>query len=289
MIIYRRKEIKQEQFGDGTLKAIVPESLNTKSLYDLTFNFFGGATKQETITWCYDNDSEIFTLRCLVDTIRDALGKDISINLNLPYIPHARQDRRVSGRFFTLKSFANIINEMNFNQVKVLDPHSDVSMALIDRSYEMFKPIEILNISKDAVLMYPDAGAAKKYKVNNNNCIIGNKHRDESGKIIKYELLNFVEGTRSVVIVDDICSYGGTFVAAAKALKEKGVENIILIVSHCEDNILKGGVLDYVDAVYTSDSICHIKNHSKIVYIENYNFRDIDEDENEKDINKEIK
>lgn len=278
MIIYRRKEIKQEQFGDGTLKAIVPENLSKKSLYSLDFSFFGGATKQETITWCYDNDGEIFTLRCLVDTIRDILGKDISINLNLPYIPHARQDRRVSGRFFTLKSFANMINEMGFNQVKVLDPHSDVSMALIDRSYEILKPIEALSISEDAVLMYPDAGAAKKYK-SNNNCIIGNKHRDESGKIIKYELLNFVEGTKSVVIVDDICSYGGTFVAAAKALKEKGVENISLIVSHCEDNILKGGVLDYVDAVYTSDSICHIKNHSKIIYIENYNFRDVDKDE----------
>ena len=278
MIIYRRKEIKQEQFGDGTLKAIVPENLRSGPNYLGSFAFFGNSAKHETITWCYDNDAEIFTLRCLVDAIRDSLGNDAVIDLNLPYIPHARQDRKVSDRFFTLKTFAKMINEMNFNQVKVLDPHSDVSLALLDRSYEMMRPIELLKIKEGTVVMYPDAGAAKKYKAKD-DAIIGNKHRDETGSIVKYELLNFVEGTKSVVIVDDICSYGGTFVAAAKALKEKGVENIGLIVSHCEDNILKGEIFKYIDFVYTSDSICHIKNNDKINYIENYNFRDIETEE----------
>lgn len=275
MIIYRRKEIKQEQFGDGTLKALVPENLSNGDMLSIVGSFFGSGS--EAITWCYDNDAEIFTLNCLVDAIRDIKGNNVDIELRMPYIPHARQDRKVSGRFFTLKTFAKMINQMNFSKVIVLDPHSDVSTALIDRCYEMLKPIELIKVKEGTVLMYPDAGAAKKYKADS-TCIIGNKHRNSEGRIDSYELLNFVEGTKSVCIVDDICSYGGTFVAAAKALRERGVETIGLVVSHCEDNILKGEVFNYIDFVYTSDSICHIENHEKIEFIDSYDFRNVKEE-----------
>lgn len=276
MIIFNGKEIKQEHFGDGTLKALVPETLKRSTF---NFNFFGNASNIENVYWCYDNDSEIFMLQCLVDEIRDCKGINCQIELTLPYVPHARQDRKVSGRFFTLKSFANMLNNMKFDSVKVLDPHSDVCMALIDRCYQMAKPCEVLTTSDEGVVfMYPDAGAAKKYSADS-SAIIGNKKRDKDGNIVSYELLNFVEGTESVVIVDDICSYGGTFVSAAKALKEKGVKNISLIVSHCEDNIEKGEVFNYIDHVYTTDSICHLPESDKLHYITSYNFRSVREEE----------
>lgn len=272
MIIFRQKEIKQEHFGDGTLKAIVPDCITEKGFIDIG-NFFGGSDS-ERITWCYDSDSEIFTLQCLVDAIRDV--KPFSkITLLLPYIPNARQDRKVSGRFFTLKSFAKLINNMNFYKVEVCDPHSDVSTALIDRVKVLSQLKDAVTIKEDTVLMYPDAGAAKKYGANN-TAIIGNKHRNAEGRIENYELLNFVEGTKSVLIVDDICSYGGTFVSAAKALKEKGVENISLLITHCEDNILKGEVFEYITDVFTTDSICHI-THEKLHFLQK--FREVEADD----------
>ena len=128
----------------------------------------------------------------------------------------------------------------------------------------------------DAV-MFPDAGAAKKYSnldFGDKPIIIGNKHRNKEGRIESYDLMNFPEGgnTTWVVIYDDICSYGGTFVEAAKALKEKGVEYLALVVSHCENNILKGEVFDYFDEVYTTDSICTIE-HPKLEIWKQY--RDI--------------
>ena len=90
--------------------------------------------------------------------------------------------------------------------------------------------------------------------------IVGNKHRNKEGRIESYELMNFQDGIKSVAIIDDICSYGGTFVSAAKALREKGVQNVVLIVSHCENNILKGEVFDNIDDVYTTDSICTVEH-----------------------------
>ena len=184
--------------------------------------------------------------------------------LHLPYIPHARQDRNVSERLFTLKYFAEMINRMNFYAVWVLDPHSDVSLALIDRVKQM--PMPFLVSYKDCAVMYPDNGAAKKYGSMEGvvNPIIGNKHRNAEGRIDGYELMNFTEGTKKVVIRDDICSYGGTFVAAAKELRKRGVEEITLVVSHCENNILKGEVFEYIDKVFTSDSICTV-THPKLV------------------------
>lgn len=255
MLKLNDKIIKQETFGDKTLKVEIPEKLNRKDglLGLFASGMFGNATDTYFITWCYDNDSELFLLQCLVDRIRD-ISPFASIKLEMPYIPNARQDREVSNRLFTLKSFCKIINNMHFSEVKVLDPHSDVSLALLDRVVTELPLKDCCTFGKDVVFMYPDAGAAKKYK-DDGNAIIGNKHRNEEGRIDRYDLFNFKEGTKTVMIVDDICSYGGTFVEAAKALKEKGVETICLMVSHCEPNIFKGQVFDYIHRVYTTDSI----------------------------------
>ena len=157
---------------------------------------------------------------------------------------------------------------MNFDKVIVLDPHSDVSCALLDNlevNYNVsYYWDEKFNINDDFVYMFPDNGAAKKYSEKllrkPTNYIIGNKHRNNEGRIDTYELVNFQPGIEKVVIVDDICSYGGTFVAAAKALREQGVKQIDLVVSHCEPNIFKGDIFDYIDHVYTTDSILDLQN-----------------------------
>ncbi len=241
--------VKQETFGDGTLKCQLPVVASAEDCIN--------------ITWCYDNDSELFCLWSLVRHIQERYSRML-INLVMPYIPHARQDRNVSNRLFTLKYFAEVINLMGFNKVFVLDPHSDVATALINRVELMSLPFQV-SIPKGGAIMFPDAGAAKKYSQlyqlePYETFIIGNKHRDNNGTIIDYELMNFKKGIKSVIIRDDICSYGGTFVAAAKALKERGVEHISLVVSHCENNILKGSVFDYIDTVFTTDSICTVEH-----------------------------
>lgn len=256
MIIVDGKYIvKQEHFGDGTLKCNVEdlaEQLNSNS--------------EHWITWSYDNDSELFTLACLVDFLKK--GSDNDLRLCLPYIPNARQDRFVSGRLFTLKTFCKFINSLGFKEVEVLDPHSNVATALFDNVNPSFPNWStIIDDFDDFTIMFPDAGAAKKYAENTEfasgkDIIIGNKHRDKEGRVSEYELLNFVEGTKSVLIIDDIVSYGGTVAEAAKALRAKGVEKIYLAVSHCESNIFKGKVFDYVDVVYTTDSILDLSKLS---------------------------
>ena len=245
--------VEQEQFGDGSLKCKIPFPVSVGN----------GKHDTKNILWCYDSDAELFTLFSLCTYLNDYFP-NAPKKLTMPYIPHARQDREVSGRLFTLKAFAKAINSLNFSEVEVYDPHSDVSRALIDRiscCYSAF-----LVSYENSAIMYPDAGAAKKYSFAEGveSPIIGSKHRNEDGRIDSYELSNFKEGTKRVIIRDDICSYGGTFVAAAQELHKRGVEDITLVVTHCENNILKGELLNHIDRVFTTDSIFTL-SHPKII------------------------
>lgn len=245
-------EILLDVFGDGTLMCnCISKDTVIKTEQD----------GQVNILWCYDGDNELFALQCIVDYIKNTYPW-VNCTLTMPYIPNARQDRYVSNRIFTLKTFANIINRMEFTTVFVYDPHSDVSIALIDRCSPIQNAFEF-SLEEGAVMMYPDAGAAKKYGNGNTTTIIGNKHRNEQGRVDSYELINFKPGTKKVVIRDDICSYGGTFTTAARELRQRGVEEIVLVVTHCENNILKGEVLNYVDAVYTTDSL-YTEHHPQV-------------------------
>ena len=97
------------------------------------------------------------------------------------------------------------------------------------------------------------------------------KHRDwRTGKIERLELTDSwkVIG-QNVLIVDDICSRGGTFTHTAKALKEAGVKEIFLYVSHCENTILQGDVLTdgMISRVFTTSSILRA-SHEKISIID---------------------
>ena len=96
----------------------------------------------------------------------------------------------------------------------------------------------------------------------------GIKKRDWStGKINGLDVSGMTDmiAGKHILIVDDICSRGGTFYHSAKKLKELGAKEIYLYVSHCENTILDGELLTsgLVDRVFTTNSI-FTKEHEKI-------------------------
>lgn len=231
------------------------------------------------IEWNYENDREFLALIYLVKHLR-RIGYP-SIKLYMPYIPNARMDRvKSSEDVFTLKYFAELLNDLNLDSVSVLDPHSDVSAALINNARvitaesrikeAILRMEEKEGINTDNMLIfYPDAGSAKRYSdMLQRYYIYGSKKRDwETGQIIGLDIVDngFELAGKDILIVDDICSRGGTFYHSAKKLKELGVNKIFLYVSHCENTILDGELLNtgWIEKVYTTDSI-FTKNHALI-------------------------
>ena len=229
-----------------------------------------------TLSWLYENDREMVALIYLTNHLK-AHGKD-NIHLYMPYIPNARQDRvKTSEDVFTLKYFAGVINSLGFKTVTVLDPHSTVSEALIDNIViktpgdNIARVIDI--IGEDNLMMfYPDEGAMKRYSaLADKPYAFGIKKRDwATGQIKGLDVsgaCELIEGRR-VLIVDDICSKGGTFYHSAKKLKELGAKEVYLYISHCENSILQGEVLTsgLVERVFTTDSIL-TEEHERITVL----------------------
>lgn len=224
--------------------------------------------KEAEIAWFYESDRETMALLYLARHLQ-AHGIE-SLQLYMPYIPNARQDR-VKGNedVFTLKYFAQLINDLGFKTVRVLDPHSVVSEALF-HGIEIQSPKPLIEevikeIEKQEgaqpFLFYPDEGAGKRYSgMISLPYGFGIKKRDwETGCILGLDLScdeKMIAG-KNILIVDDICSRGGTFYHAAKRLKELQVNHIYLYVSHCENTILEGDLPQsgLIQKVYTTNSI----------------------------------
>ena len=236
--------------------------------------------REAYIEWFYENDREFLALIYLTKHLQSN-GMN-HIKLWMPYIPNARQDRvKDDDDVFTLKYFAEIINSLKFDSVIVFDPHSSVSEALInnivvvnpqEHIHMVIKKIDIDYDSyfhADGLIFYPDSGAAKRYSgMISLPYAYGSKNRDwKTGKIIGLDVItNDNDLTdRDILIVDDICSYGGTFLHSARKLKELGANDIYLYVSHCENSILDGELINsgLIKKIYTTDSL-FTKKHDLI-------------------------
>lgn len=76
-----------------------------------------------------------------------------------------------------------------------------------------------------------------------------------------------------MLIIDDICSKGGTFYHSAKKLKELGANKIYLYVSHCENTIYAGELLKdngLIEKIFTTDSILTDLTSPKIELVEEW-------------------
>ena len=222
-IICDRQEVFPEviNFPDGTFKIDIdiPEG-----------------TVPWKIIWKYENEAELIQLMYLTKHLHQQGFR--LIELTMPYLPNARMDRvKDSSEVFTLKWFCDIINSLKFDCVSVLDVHSAVGEALLDRiivnSPEKYikQAIEMAGIDKDNdYIFFPDEGSCKRYSAfipQFENVGFGLKKRDwKTGKILGFDIHGASPEGKNVFIIDDICSYGGTVYHAALKLKELGCKDI---------------------------------------------------------------
>lgn len=258
MIKYNNKVVDINHFPDGTL--LIKEKAKSS---------------KASISWYFENNEEMVALYYLVKHLKNK-GVD-EIRLILPYIPNARQDRvKEEKDVFTLKYFAEFINSLNFKEVEVLDPHSHVSEALIDRivikTPQKYVDKALKSIGKDVILFFPDEGAMKRYSsMFDLPYVFGIKKRDwKTGEIQGLDVsgqTDLLKG-KDVLIIDDICSRGGTFYKSAQELKKLGVKDIYLYVSHLENTIFKGELIetDLVKRIYTTNSIFTLEDKKVEVF-----------------------
>jgi len=246
-------------FPGGELSVrIDPDCFNFKHKSDWTIDFRPSTP------------SEVFELVLVKDALENLICRESSINLFMPYIPYARQDRICNkGEAFSLKVFTKFINGLGFKNVTVLDPHSDVSAALFD-NLTVISRIDIFqkwgtvkDRAKSSVLLSPDVGANKKtYELakllGHENFIRADKLRDMATGNIK-ETIVYCDDFRGkdVFVSDDIVDGGRSFTELAKVCHEKNCGKFILYATHGIFSKGVGALLAAgIDEIWTTDSFC---------------------------------
>lgn len=192
------------------------------------------------------NFNDLCTVRVQNDILRRAGAR---ARWFLPYFPYARQDRRE-----TQKSGFELAMAMNLTigvDVVIADPHSDVAgtiphftqtsvyNCMADRASKLCFDLDAMTV------VIPDAGAAKKaygWATGGGRPIIqGLKKRDPStGKLSGFEVIAEMDGGccpdlygKDVLILDDICDGGGTFLGLGEILLRKyQAKSLTLAVTH---------------------------------------------------------
>ena len=215
------------------------------------------------------NSEDLMRLMMVSDSIQRRYPETVKY-LRLPYLPYSRQDRACAeGDAFSLDVLARMLALYPYKRIHTWDVHSSVAGKLIPNLTNA-PQVDLISswpsissriqglVSQDGAIVAPDAGALMK--TNTVSARYGfttgtyaRKVRDSSNGEITGTA---VEGGtmilgRDVLICDDICDGGRTFIELAKVLKRvHGAKKVVLYVTH---GILSKGcdlINEWIDEMY---------------------------------------
>ena len=297
MIYLNGKKVNFIDFPNKERRLDLPKEMVNMDVYDVV----------NAVYWKYNGDASIFELLLLDDAIRSYKE---NYNLYIGYMPYSRMDRTENeGTAFSLNLMTTLLtqNLRAINKLFILDPHSEVTLKQLNRKSKQNRDdnfakefeyldhwsnetTQIYSFAKDVItytnvdiknawFVFPDKGAAKRYNAEDYpNVIVCEKVRDfATGQIqnIKAHIekqTNTPDKHTPLIIIDDLCSYGGTFVGAVKAIEndlEITSKNNWLIVTHAEEAMTQGNIPKTFQKVFTTDSIA---TPSKAMSMSNHDF-----------------
>lgn len=226
-----------------------------------------------------DSPTSIILLMLAIDTIRKE-GQVSKLSVQLNYMPYAQADRDFAPyESFSLKTITTLFNSLQVDEWILFDPHSDVAPALLNKvkvipndNFIKFTLSKILKkhplIDESQItILSPDAGAYKKIfslckRIDFKGKIVtASKSRDhQSGQITT--TVPYVE-SGVVLIIDDICLGGRTFMNISKELNDHFT---YLAISHGIFNEGIDHLSDEFYTIFTTDSVGQKFTNDNLIY-----------------------
>lgn len=194
-----------------------------------------------SIKWEFSHEGEFMQLAQLKTLLNQY---NVEASLHITYLPYGRQDKKVNNNTtFALHTFSMLLNTLDFKTVNIDDPHNPRTEKLINNlniNYPIDKVYDVFSVTKSNVVCYPDSGAFDKYRnVYKYPYVFARKERcPATGIITKCEFIGDVNN-KNVLIVDDICDGGRTFIFLTEKLLAAGANEVNLFVTH---GLFSGGV-----------------------------------------------
>jgi len=248
-----------------------------------------------TIVHYINSYEDLWHLNQAVDAYVSEFGKKPKVLIpNL--IDAQADRRFNKGESSGLKLVCKFLNSMPVKEFRIFHPHNpEVVEALIDNvkiidnskfiDYVLvelgesrterihfsggYQNVDFLDrhipqSSGDLILMSSDAGGYKplmklcdklKWEGKTYSCSKSRKYENGESKITQEVPFIDFQG-KDILIVDDLCVYGGTFKGLATLLRERNVGKLYLAVSHMTIQNFKGKdtVFDYYDGIFTTNS-----------------------------------
>ena len=187
----------------------------------------------------------LMELLIIVDALKRASAR--SITAVMPYFGYARQDRRAlndkqGGRVpITAKLVANMLETAGVSRVLTMDLHAEQIQGFFDIPVDnlLARPLLVEAAKKEgwesSVVVAPDIGSIRLARAFAEDLkgeyAIVDKRRVNAKRVEAKALIGDVQG-QNVILVDDICSTGGTLKRASLVCKAKGGKAIRAFVTH---------------------------------------------------------
>jgi ribose-phosphate pyrophosphokinase len=177
----------------------------------------------------------------MVDAARRASAKRITVVC--PFYGYGRQDRKASGREpITAKLIANMFSAAGVKRMVSVDLHSGQIQGFFDTPVDHLTAMPVLvealaGLGDELVIVSPDAGRVKVAELYANQLhadlafVHKSRRKDQKNVVEAREVIGEVEG-RTCVLVDDMIDTGGTIVAAAELLSQRGAERVLAATTH---------------------------------------------------------
>lgn len=207
----------------------------------------------------------LIELLVMIDAAKRASAKKVTAII--PYFGYARQDRKDQPRVsITAKLMANLITVAGADRVMTMDLHASQIQGFFDIPVDHLYGSSIFlnhlnNLSDNLAVVSPDVGGikiARAYaKMLHSDLIVIDKRRPKQNFAEIMNIIGEVDG-KDILLVDDLIDTAGTFVGAAKALKENGARKVFGAVTH---PLLSGPAYERinnsgeVDKLFVTDTI----------------------------------
>lgn len=218
-----------EEFPDGELLVTLNEDVRGRDCFVV-------------LSTCRPVNDNLAELLIYADSLRRASARRMTAVI--PYFGYARQDRKDKGRTpITAKLVANLITTAGYHRVLALDLHAAQLQGFFDLPMDHLAAASVFNEYfaprreelGDLAVASPDVGnvkvASKYAELLGGELVIVHKQRHSGTEVSSTAIVGDVKN-KTVLMVDDMISTGGTVCEAARVVMDHGAKTVIAAATH---------------------------------------------------------
>lgn len=220
-------EVQITRFPDGEIFVKITENIRGRDVFVVQ-------------SVCSEPNEMLMELLIMIDAMRRASASRITAVV--PYYGYARQDRKDQPRVpITAKLVANLLVAAGANRLLTMDLHAQQIQGFFDIPVDHLyaSPAMVRYLKKkdlvDPVVVSPDTGGVKAAYAYSQmlgmDLAIVAKQRKSATEVEVFNVVGDVAG-KDAIMVDDMCTTGGTLCSAAACLKAQGARDIYAAISH---------------------------------------------------------